>query len=141
MNDDAPSQQYAALPWRLSHGVEILLITSRETKRWVIPKGWPVEGLSAVDCAALEAFEEAGIRGVVSEAPFGSFDYDKRLRNDGVQKCHVDVFAFEVTELLENWSEQLERNRRWFSVEEAAAVVQEPELADLIRNFAARKLR
>ena len=94
-----------------------------------------------MDCAALEAFEEAGIRGVVSEAPFGSFDYDKRLRDGGGQKCHVDVFAFEVTELLENWPEQFERSRRWFSVEEAVAVVQEPGLADLIRNFAVRKLR
>ena len=140
MNDDAPSQQYAALPWRLSHGVEILLITSRETKRWVIPKGWPIEGLAAVDCATLEAFEEAGVRGVVGEAPFGFFDYDKRLRDGGVKHCHVDVFALEVTELLEIWPEQLERSRRWFSAEEAAATVQELGLAALMRSFAAGKL-
>ena len=141
MNDTAPSQQYAALPWRLSHGVEILLITSRETKRWVIPKGWPVEGLVAVDCAALEAFEEAGVRGVVGEAPFGFFDYDKRLRDGGVKTCHVNVFALEVTELLEIWPEQLERSRRWFSAEEAALAVQEEGLAALIRIFAAQKAR
>ena len=80
MKDAAVSQQYAALPWRQTQGFEILLITSRETRRWVIPKGWPMPGHSAAESAAQEAYEEAGVRGQMSAEPAGHYAYKKRLR-------------------------------------------------------------
>ena len=74
------SQQYAALPWRNAQGFEILLITSRETRRWVIPKGWPMPGNSPAESAAQEAYEEAGIRGKIAVQAIGHYGYRKRLR-------------------------------------------------------------
>jgi 8-oxo-dGTP pyrophosphatase MutT (NUDIX family) len=136
MNDDAPSQQYAALPWRQAQGVEILLITSRETRRWVIPKGWPMEGHAAAESAAQEAYEEAGVRGQMAAQAMGHYTYSKRLRGGAKKRFRVDVFAMEVTEVLDLWPEAHERARQWLSPQEALALVEEPELAALIRTFA-----
>ena len=134
------SQQYAALPWRRAQGFEILLITSRETRRWVIPKGWPMPGKSAAESAAEEAYEEAGIRGEISAQPMGHYTYSKRLRSRAKKRFRVDVFAMEVTEVLDLWPEAHERARQWLSPAEAVAVVEEPELAALIRTFAGDQL-
>ena len=81
--DREPRAQFAALPWRLGAegAVEVLLITSRETRRWVIPKGWPIKGRSSAKSAAREAFEEAGVVGKIGKAPIGVFAYDKALTN------------------------------------------------------------
>lgn len=136
MNDDAPSQQYAALPWRRAQGIEILLITSRETRRWVIPKGWPVPGHAAAESAVQEAYEEAGVRGQMTAKAIGQYGYNKRLRGGGKKRFRVDVFAMEVTEVLDLWPEAHERTRQWLLPHEAAAQVNEPELAALIRTFA-----
>lgn len=134
------SQQYAALPWRRAPRFEILLITSRETRRWVIPKGWPMPGLNAAESAAQEAYEEAGIRGQMAAQALGHYTYSKR-RSGGVKKrFRVDVFAMEVTEVLGEWPEAHERTRQWLSPEEALALVEEPELAALIRTFAGNQL-
>jgi|CXWL01.1.fsa_nt_gi 8-oxo-dGTP pyrophosphatase MutT (NUDIX family) len=134
------SQQYAALPWRQTQGFEILLITSRETRRWVIPKGWPMSGLSAAESAAQEAYEEAGIRGQMSAQAMGYYGYRKRLRGGARKRFRVDVFAMAVTEVLDLWPEAHERARQWLSPEEALALVEEPELAALIRTFAGDRL-
>lgn len=134
------SQQYAALPWRKAQGFEILLITSRETRRWVIPKGWPIPGKSASESAAQEAYEEAGIRGEMSAQAIGHYGYRKRLQGGTKKRFRVDVFAMEVTEVLDLWPEAHERARQWLSPAEAAIRVDEPELAVLIRTFAGDQL-
>jgi 8-oxo-dGTP pyrophosphatase MutT (NUDIX family) len=113
--------------------VEVLLISSRETRRWVIPKGWPVYGLTPSAAAALEAFEEAGVEGQVSSEPMGSYSYEKRLKNGARLHCRVDVHMMEVTTEHGKWPEVGERSRRWFDPEGAALAVEEPELAALIR--------
>jgi 8-oxo-dGTP pyrophosphatase MutT (NUDIX family) len=134
------SQQYAALPWRRAQGCEILLITSRETRRWVIPKGWPMPGLSAAESAAQEAYEEAGIRGEMTAQAMGHYTYSKRQRRGAKKRFLVEVFAMEVTEVLGEWPEAHERARQWLSPEAAVALVEEPELATLIRRFAGEQL-
>lgn len=134
------SQQYAALPWRQAQGFEILLITSRETRRWLIPKGWPMPGKNAAESAEQEAYEEAGIRGQMAEQAMGHYTYSKRLRGGARKRFRVDVFAMEVTEVLDQWPEAHERARQWLSPEEALALVEEPELAALIRAFAGDQL-
>ena len=130
-------QQYAALPWRRVTELEILLITSRETQRWVIPKGWPMDGLSEAEAAAQEAYEEAGIRGTMATPSAGFYTYAKRVRGGGKTRCRVDVFAMEVTEILDLWPEAHQRRRQWFTPQEAARHVNEPELAEIIRAVAA----
>ncbi len=134
------SQQYAALPWRQAQGFEIMLITSRETRRWVIPKGWPMPDLSAAESAAQEAYEEAGICGQMAAQALGHYTYSKRQRRGAKKRFRVDVFAMEVTEVLDRWPEAHERARQWLSPQEALALVEEPELAALIRTFAGEHL-
>jgi len=134
VSDD--SQQYAALPWRRGQRFEILLITSRETRRWVIPKGWPMPGKSPAESAAQEAYEEAGVRGQMAVQAMGHYTYSKRLRGRTKKRFRVDVFAMEVSEVLDQWPEAHERARQWLSPGEALALVEEPELAALIRAFA-----
>ena len=140
MKKDTASQQYAALPWRQVQDFEILLITSRETRRWIIPKGWPIPAHSAAASAAQEAFEEAGVRGEMTAETIGHYSYSKRLRSGAKMRFRVYVFGMEVTEVLDPWPEAYERRRQWFSPVEAAVRVEEPELAILIRTFAGDRL-
>ena len=136
-SDRSGTVQYAALPWRQGQaGLEILLLTSRETRRWVIPKGWPMIGVTPQDCAAEEAFEEGGVRGRVSGS-IGAFAYDKILKDGSARALNVDVFPLHVTEELKSWPEADERTRQWFTLLEAADAVDEPDLATLIRVFTA----
>lgn len=129
-------KQYAALPWRYTGaGREVLLISSRDTGRWVIPKGWPIKGLSPAETAAREAYEEAGLGGMVSKKPIGAFEYGKRLDNGVVQPTTVEVFSFEQLVQHPDWPEQGQRKLQWFSVPEAAEAVQEPELKRIIRKL------
>ncbi|WP_122464901.1 MULTISPECIES: NUDIX hydrolase [Brevundimonas] len=133
-------RQVAALPWRrATDGVEVLLVTSRETRRWVTPKGWPMPRKTAAEAAAQEAWEEAGVRGVIAPEPLGAFHYDKRLKNNRLQPCVVDLFPLEVTEEADAWPEADERERRWMAPREAAPLVDEPELTALIEAFGALK--
>lgn len=133
--------QIAALPYRTPLGgdapVSVLLVTSRETRRWVLPKGNPVEGLSLHESAAHEALEEAGIRGAACPAPIGRFRYRKRRKSGASVMVDVDVFPIAVTEELDEWEEDDERERRWFGLREAAEMVQETELQQILRNFRA----
>ena len=132
--------QYAALPYRIGgDGLQILLITSRDSGRWIIPKGWPIAGLSPSQSAAREALEEAGVTGRTSDASIGCYPYDKRLSGDAVRTCEVEVFALEVTEERDAWPEQHQRRRQWLSVDEAAAQVNEAELGVMIREWAKRR--
>ncbi|HEX8366425.1 MAG TPA: DUF47 family protein [Allosphingosinicella sp.] len=117
--------------------MSILLVTSRETKRWVIPKGNPAGGMSAHAAAALEAEEEAGVRGAACPTPLGSYRYRKRRPNGASLMFDVDVYPLAVTQELSSWKESHERERRWFSLAGAADAVEETDLADLIRSFGA----
>jgi ADP-ribose pyrophosphatase YjhB (NUDIX family) len=110
--------QYAALPYRLSAGSrpEFMLVTSRETRRWIIPKGWPKKGKSPQHSAAREAFEEAGIVGAIAKRSVGSFSYKKRLKTGGIVVCEVRVFPLEVKHQNKQWPEKQERDVKWLSV-------------------------
>ncbi|AVA20439.1 NUDIX hydrolase domain-containing protein [Rhizobium sp. NXC24] len=136
-----PRQQYAALCYRVrkkTGELELLLLTSRDTGRWVIPKGWPMPGKLSHEVAAREAFEEAGVRGTVETEPLGAFSYDKVLK-DGIQvPCRVQVYALDVSDLAKNFKEKGERTIEWVSCSEAAQRVREPELRDIILAFERR---
>ncbi|MFN3667679.1 MAG: NUDIX hydrolase [Brevundimonas sp.] len=129
-------RQVAALPWRRgAGGLEILLVTSRETRRWVTPKGGRMAGKSDAEAAAQEALEEAGVEGVASEAPIGTFRYLKVLKRRASRWCVVSVHALEVRLEHASWQEQSERERVWVSREEAVRRVDEPDLKALIAAF------
>jgi 8-oxo-dGTP pyrophosphatase MutT (NUDIX family) len=129
----APKKQIAALPLRKKGKVvEILLISSRETKRWIIPKGWPMQGRTDDQAAQQEAFEEAGVEGRMGTTPIGSFAYTKRKKSGKLQPCDVTVYALTVEKLLRQWPEKAERKRRWFKAKEAAELVTEEGLRAII---------
>lgn len=128
-------QQYAALPFRRAAGLEVLLITSRETRRWVVPKGWPMKGRRPPGTAAREALQEAGVVGLISKTSIGSFTYIKRGLGGQSWPCRVDVFPLQVRAERTEWRERAQRTRQWFSFIEAATAVTEPELKTLILAF------
>lgn len=132
---EEPKLQFAVLPWRRVERIEIMLVSSRETGRWVLPKGWPMKGIKPHNAAAREALEEAGILGKVAKSPLGGYSYAKRLENGSVQICQVQVFAFEVERERNSWLEKHERTRKWFAVADAAEAVEEPELREVILKF------
>ncbi len=128
--------QYGALCWRLGDtGVEVLLITSRDTGRWVIPKGWPMPGLSPEAAAAQEAWEEAGVSGTMNPLCVGRYGYQKCLSLTSSVPCAVAVYGMRVDKLAKTFPEVKERRRKWFSLQDAAALVAEPELAMIIAGF------
>lgn len=133
-------RQIAVLPYRfggpgMDGPTEILLITSRGTGRWVIPKGNPLTGMPLHASAAVEAEEEAGVIGAVCPTPIGSYQYRKRRANGASVMLDVEVFPLAVTRELGEWKEQDERERRWFPFSEAAGAVDEADLQALIRSF------
>ncbi|SLN22492.1 NUDIX domain protein [Pseudoruegeria aquimaris] len=130
-------RQVAALPvrWRKDGKLEILLVTSRDTGRWVLPKGWTMEGKSPWKAAAIEAEEEAGAEGKVLREPLGSFRYEKRLDDGTRVPTKVKVYPLLVEDLAERWKERGERKRKWFTAKEAARHVKEEELSALFREL------
>jgi len=132
----AVRRQVAALPWRVTDRLEIMLVSSRETRRWIIPKGWPMAGRSLSAAAAVEALEEAGLLGVIDEASFGRFSYDKRLSQGKTALCEVDVFPLRVIRQRADWLEKNQRETCWMSAETAAERASDPALAALILEFA-----
>lgn len=146
--DDTPpasgkaATQFAALCYRVSkkNGTEILLITSRDTGRWVIPKGWPMKGRSDAEAAEIEAFEEAGATGFLCPDCAGLFTYDKVMDDGSRQPVVVSVFPMEVDKLASTFPERAERRRKWFAPKKAAARVDEPELKDMLASFDPGKL-
>jgi 8-oxo-dGTP pyrophosphatase MutT (NUDIX family) len=134
----SPKKQYAALPYRRQgDNIEIMLVTSRDSGRWIIPKGWPAPGLTPRDSAAREAMEEGGLVGRITAQPIGVYHYDKRSDDGSTMLCAVGVFALQVEEQLTVWPEQDQRQTDWFTLEEAAEAVQEMELRTIIRNLRA----
>jgi 8-oxo-dGTP pyrophosphatase MutT (NUDIX family) len=130
-------RQYAALPTAEMDGeIMVLLVTSRDTGRWVLPKGWAEKGLSGAELAAKEAFEEAGLLGMMRPKRIGRFSYGKRLPQDRIAECRVDVFHMLVEQLLDDWPERGQRTRRWFTLSQAAMAVDDNELALLLLELA-----
>lgn len=131
---DALPIQTGALPWRLSskNKIEVLLVTSRRSGKWTIPKGWPMRGKSLAEAAAQEAFEEAGVTGDIDPDPIGTFNYIKKLLVVGEREVSIVVHRMRVDRELPKWPELGQRKRRWFSAKGAAKRVDSPELSDLI---------
>jgi hypothetical protein len=128
--------QYGALPYRMGrHGAEIMLITSRETRRWVIPKGWPMLEKKPHRVAEIEAFQEAGVKGIITKKPIGTYPYTKLL-SDGEQRlCFVVVYGLRVTLEAVHWREAAIRDRGWFHPDDAMELVDEGSLARIIDEW------
>lgn len=128
--------QVAALPWRRDAEGQllVLLATSRDTGRWVLPKGWPQKGRSLSETAAVEAWEEAGLSGRIGCDPLGSYFYRKLLDNGLRRRVRVQVFPLAVADEAQDWPEKGQRELRWFPPHEAARNVHEPELARILGN-------
>ncbi|WP_105381584.1 NUDIX hydrolase [Neorhizobium alkalisoli] len=134
-----PRQQYAALCYRIKKKqglLEVLVATSRDTGRWVIPKGWPMTDKKAHQVAEREAFEEVGVKGKVEKEPLGFYHYRKMLDNGLKIPVRVQVHALEVVDCLKVFPEKGSRTLEWVSCEEAAMRVNEPELKILLLQFA-----
>jgi 8-oxo-dGTP pyrophosphatase MutT (NUDIX family) len=128
-------RQYGAIPIRLADRgrIEVLLMTSRGTGRWVIPKGWPMRNRTPAGTARQEAYEEAGITGHLwSRQSIGTYVYDK-VDEKFSGEVIVRVFVIEVEQQLKDWPERTERRRRWFTPRRAATLVQEKELSKMLR--------
>jgi 8-oxo-dGTP pyrophosphatase MutT (NUDIX family) len=131
-------RQYACLCFRYrpdEEGFEILVVTSRDSGRWIIPKGWPMKRKTAYEAAATEAWEEAGVRGTVRKKPVGSYTYLKLLDDGDVAPVAVSVFQLEVLESVAKFKEQGERQLAWVTPDEAARRVRELELKSLLVGF------
>jgi 8-oxo-dGTP pyrophosphatase MutT (NUDIX family) len=132
-SDRNTDTQYAALPYRLEKGeLEVMLITSRGRGRWVIPKGWPMIGRKPHEAAEIEAFQEAGVKGKVEKSPIGTYAYSKRVLGGEERLFIVVVYPLRVTLEAVKWRERAERRRVWFAREDAAALVEEGGLAEII---------
>ena len=129
-------RQVAAVPFRLGAdgALEVLLVTSRETRRFILPKGWPMKGKSGRKVAAIEAEQEAGVVGTVLREPAGTYSYWKRLARQFV-RVDVTVYLLAVDEELSRWRERKSRRRAWLTTTDAAMLIDEPELATLIREL------
>ena len=129
--------QSGVLAWRLKgrKKAEILLVTSRRSGRWMIPKGWPMPGRTLADSAAQEAFEEAGIRGEIDPQPIGTFRHVKQHLLLGRLEIDILVHRLAVQRELSDWPERGERSRKWFPVREAALQVDSDGLKKLIVRF------
>ncbi|WP_299841664.1 NUDIX hydrolase [uncultured Paracoccus sp.] len=130
-----PALQVGAICRKPDTG-EMLLITSRDTGRWVIPKGWPMEGRSLAHAALQEAWEEAGVRGKVGMTELGRFRYDKRQDKGFAVPVEVALYPVEVLELADDYPEYEERHREWFAPGQAAELVNEAGLKQILQGLA-----
>jgi len=130
-------RQAGAIPFTNNDDdLRVLLITSRDTGRWVIPKGGVKLGQTALQAAEAEAYEEAGIKGIAQSTPLGIYTYGKRLNAGVVMPTTVEVFALHVTKQLKNWPERAQRRFEWMSAFDAAAAVEEPGMKLLLLRLA-----
>lgn len=129
--------QVAALCYRgRGNEKEVLLITSRDTGRWIIPKGWPIRGLKSSESALQEAWEEAGVKNSAANSdPIGTYSYDKTQDTGWAFPVETLVYPVAVKDMSETYPENGERTRKWVSPSEAANLVNEPELKSILRDF------
>lgn len=124
--------QFGAVCYREHKGrTEILLITSRGKGRWILPKGWPMDDRTPAEAAATEAYEEAGVEGRAHPLCLGIYSYQK----GGHLPCVVALYAVKVDRLLRRFPERGERKRRWFTLKDAARVLEPPELSQILLHF------
>ena len=129
--------QFAALCYRVKDDkLRFLLITSRRSGRWIVPKGWPMDGETPMDAAATEAYEEAGVRGKVQPRPVGVFSY-YRVKSSNELPCIAVVYPLKVKKVLSRWPERKERERKWVSRKKAMAMIDDPDLRAIIERFEA----
>lgn len=133
--------QVAALCTRTVDGKrKVLLITSRETKRWIIPKGWPMKGLSDAQAATREAWEEAGVSEFkLHKAPVGHFHYNKRMNNGVNLPIKASVYRLKVLDMAKKFPEKGQRKLLWVSPKRAASMVREPELKKIFLSLHKKK--
>lgn len=131
-------RQVGALPMRrdADGALRVLLVTSLQTHRWIIPKGWPWPDRPEYDAAAGEAREEAGVVGQAGTVSIGTYTYEKRRASDSVPVL-VTVYPLDVREELETWPECERRQRAWFTLAAAAEIVGEPELREVLLRIGA----
>ncbi|HEY5793555.1 MAG TPA: NUDIX hydrolase [Bosea sp. (in: a-proteobacteria)] len=131
-----PRMQVGALPIRSAAdgSKEILLVTTRTTRRWTIPKGWPIKGLKSHEAAGREAVEEAGVVGKCRKRAVGRYLYWKR-REAHFELCNVRIFLIDVRDVLDDWPEKDERLRHWFTLRDASDLVEEPGLKAALRTL------
>ena len=136
-------EQFGALPWRRIDGgvVEVLLVTSRISRHWLLPKGWLIKGKSGTASACREAFEEAGVEGRAQNKPIGSYQYVKITKTGEHLPCRVSVYGLQVKSVHAKWPEVAQRTRQWFSLPDAAAIVTEPGLRDFLAGLDASAFR
>jgi 8-oxo-dGTP pyrophosphatase MutT (NUDIX family) len=133
--------QYGALPYRFTEtaALEVLVVTTRQSKRWIIPKGWPIKGLTPSKSAAREAFEEAGVTGKIGARPIGGFRYTKVENGcDAGAECAVKVFPLLVKRQSAIWPESDQRVVQWVDPGKAISLIEEPELKAIVAAFAKR---
>lgn len=128
--------QFAALPFRVvDDALQILLVTSRRTRRWILPKGWPEHGMTPAECAAKEAWEEAGVEGKGYDMCLGVYSFEK-FQQDAPDLPVVGlVYPLKVKKIRNSWPEAKERRRKWFRPKKAAAAVEQPELKLILKTF------
>lgn len=132
--------QFAALCYRVvKDKVQVLVISSRGTGRWIVPKGWPMDGKTPAEAALQEAWEEAGVIGKVVSAPLGLYSYQKVQENAPDFPCIAVVYAVKVKSLSKDFPEAGERRVKWVGRKKAAKLVDEPELSRILRDFDPRK--
>jgi 8-oxo-dGTP pyrophosphatase MutT (NUDIX family) len=132
--------QFGALCYRVENGkLQILIVTSRRSRKWIVPKGWPMSGKSPAQAAGVEAWEEAGVIGKANENCIGHYSYTKDAGRYGMLPCVVSIFSIKVKRTAQKYPEKSQRKRRWVSQKKAASLVFEPELAQLIRTFRPEK--
>ncbi|QND62612.1 NUDIX hydrolase [Mesorhizobium loti] len=129
-------RQVAAIPFRLNvrGDIEVMLVTSRTTRRFIVPKGWPMKGKSGRKAATIEAQEEAGVLGKTLKQPAGIYSYWKRLANRFI-RVDVIVYLLEVSEELADWQEAKRRQRAWLAPADAAMLIDEPDLSTLVKTL------
>lgn len=133
-----PLVQVAAIPMRRARNGtwQVLLVTTRETQRWVVPKGWPWVDVPNHEAAAREAWEEAGIKGCIQDRACGTFVYDKRRQDNELVPVRVLAYLMEVSEEMEDWPEREQRKRAWFDLDDAVDAVGDCDLKSLLRGLA-----
>lgn len=132
--------QFAALCWRKRRGkVQVLLITSRRRKRWIVPKGWPMDGKTPATCALIEAWEEAGVKGAASDMCIGVYSYERLREGEETIPCLALLYPVKVKALRKKFPEMRDRRRKWVSRKKAAKMVAHRELAKLITGFSPPK--
>lgn len=134
--------QFAALCYRVKgRKVQILLVTTRRTGRWIMPKGWPIDAMTPQQSVAQEAWEEAGVTGRVDARPLGLYSYTKMLDDEDWLPCVAMLYPLRVKSLARDFPEKGQRKRKWVNRKQAAALVGEPELARMLRDFDPRATR